>query len=121
MRARACGLHGQAHVFDHAQIREQVGELKRPPQARQRALGNTQTRQLAAIQRDAARRRFDLPRNQIEIGRFARTVGPDDGRQRARLKRATDRIDGHVAAEPDCEVFGLQHGQRQEPKKAGAA
>jgi hypothetical protein len=66
-------------------------------------------RQVAPIERHRARARPELPRDQVEVGRLARPVRPDDGRQRARREGAADAVDGHVAAEADGQSAGFQH------------
>ena len=55
MHARL-GLRREAHVFDHAEIGEQIGELKRAPDAEPRALRRAELRDVGAVDEDGAAR-----------------------------------------------------------------
>ena len=50
-----------------------------------------------------------LAGDQVEVGRLARTVGADDGGQRAAVERAAHAVHRDMAAEPDGQVLRFQH------------
>ena len=112
MRPFARGLHGQAHVLQHREAREQVGELERAAQPGAGALGRREARQVAPIERDLPGARLELAGDQVEVGGLAGAVGADDGGERARLEGAGHGIHRHVAAEADREVLGGERGRR---------
>ena len=56
-----------------------------------------------------ARTGRQLPRDQVEVSRFACPVGADDGRERAGRKATLNRIHGHMTAEPHSQVLGFEH------------
>jgi hypothetical protein len=104
-------LHGQAHVLAHGEMREQLRELERAPEPAPRAVRRRHGGDVLASQQHAALAGLQLPGDEVEIGRLARAVGPDDGSERAGQERARNVVDGHVAAEADGEVAGFEHGR----------
>jgi hypothetical protein len=110
VRAIQRGLHRQTHVFEHAEVGKQVGELERPAQPRTGAGRGAQIGEVLPIQAHPPCRGLELPGDQVEIGGLARAIGADDGGERARCKGAGDSVHRHVSAKADREVLGLQHG-----------
>jgi hypothetical protein len=103
-------LHGEANVLEHREIGEQLRQLERAAKAAVGALRHRLVGDVGAIQLHRALARAELPGDEIEVGRLARAVRPDDRRQRARLECAADVVDGDVAAEADRQVTGFKHG-----------
>jgi hypothetical protein len=99
-------LHGQSHVLQHGEGREHVGELERAPDPETGARGRAPPGDVPALEEDTAFARAILPAQQVEEGRLARPVGPDDGLQGERGDVQADVIDRDVAAEADGEVAG---------------
>ena len=97
-------LDRQPHVLEHAQVREQVGQLERAAQAAPRALGRRERGDLVAADEHLPGAGLELTGDQVEVGGLAGAVGPDDRGQRAGLERARHGVDGDVAAEPDRQL-----------------
>jgi hypothetical protein len=88
---RAARLDRQAHVLQHRQVGEQLRELEGPAQAAPRAQRRRQRGDVLAVQPAPARHWPAAARDQVEVGRLARAVGPHDGRERARARSAGHR------------------------------
>src|SRR6185295_7067170 len=101
-------LHREAHVLQHAQAREQVGELEGAADAAPGALRGGEARDVFAEEGDAAGRRRQLPGDEVEVGGLAGAVRPDDRGQRARLESTADAIHRDVTAEADGQVAGFE-------------
>jgi len=108
-RLAAPDLNRQAHVLQRGEIGKQVRELEGAAQAKARAARGGEAGDVLAVQLHGARGRGQLPRDQVEIGRLARAVRPHDRGERARPEGTRHAIDGRMAAEPDGELFSLQH------------
>src|SRR5271166_3820799 len=102
------GLNGEPHVFGDAEARKEIGELKRAPEPEPRALRRAEAGRFASVDQDSAVGRAQLPRDQVEIGRLARAVRPDDGGELAGAERARDVIDCDMSAEADGETARLE-------------
>ena len=102
------GLNRQPDVLGDAEPREQVRQLERPPEAEAGALGSAQTRDVLALDHDRTLGGAQLARYQVEIGRLARAVRPDDGGELAGPEGAVDMVDRDMAAEPDGQAAGLE-------------
>src|SRR5205085_557774 len=68
----------------------------------------SELRRLDAVDQHGAGAGGQLSRDQVEVGGLARTVGADDGRQRARMESGAHAVDGDVAAEADGEIARFQ-------------
>jgi hypothetical protein len=104
---RLTRLDGQAHVLVHGEVGEELRQLKRAAQAPMRAPRRRQAGDVFTAQQHATFTRRQLTRDEVEVGRLARAIGAHDGGKRAGFEAARDMIDGHMAAEPDREVFCL--------------
>ena len=117
--ARAHCLQGKPHVLEHAQVREQVSELKRTANAGMGARRNTLACELATVQPNRAGTRLELSRDQVEVGGLARTIRPDDGSQRAGVEAAGDRIDRGMAAKADPQIARFEQRRRHRLLRIG--
>ena len=102
------GLNGEAHVLGDAEAREEVGELEGAPEAASRAQRGAEPRHVLPLDQDRAVRGGELPRHEVEVGRLAGAVGPDDGGELAGPEGAGDVVDRNVAAEADGQVPRLE-------------
>ena len=105
VEARAVpALHRQPHVLGDRQAGKQIGELERAADAFARALRGAQPCDVFTLQPYRPRRRAQLARQQVEVGRLAGAVRPDDGRQRARTELGRHIVDRRVAAETNAQA-----------------
>src|SRR5690606_32341620 len=77
--------HGAAQDFVDREPMEDVGDLEAARQPAPVDLEGAAAAHAAAIQQDLAPGRLEAPGNQVEQGRLARAVGPDDGAALAAL------------------------------------
>src|SRR5436190_10906659 len=106
--AASVGLHGEAHVLVHGEVGEEIGELEGAADAELGPPRRSELRRLDAVDQHGAGAGGQLSRDQVEVGGLARTVGADDGRQRARMESGAHAVDGDVAAEADGEIARFQ-------------
>ena len=69
-------LHREAHVLNHRQVREQIGQLEGAADAAPRARGGAEARDVLAVEEHLARGGRQLARHQVEVGGLAGPVGP---------------------------------------------
>src|SRR5207248_4469640 len=79
-----------AHVLEHAQPREDRGDLEAARQAPARDLVRSQSVDAPAVQLDVAGRKREAPADQVEQGGLAGAIGPDD-----RVARAGRHVEAH--------------------------
>src|ERR1700722_11757805 len=101
-------LHRQTHIHEHREARVEIDQLERAAEPEPRAVGCAEPRDVLAEQAHAAGCRAQLSRDQIEVGRLAGAVRPDDRGQRALVKRAGHGIDRDLPAEIDGQIAGRQ-------------
>src|SRR6202171_6641566 len=104
----AGGLHGEADVLLHAQVREQIGELEGAAKSSAGSKRRGELRNIGAIEQDVANGRAQLSGDQIEVGGLAGPVGADNGRQLTGTKYAADTVDRDVPAEADGQIAGFE-------------
>ncbi len=78
-----------------------------------------QVRQVTAHQADAACRRTEYPRQQVDQGGFAGAIGADQGMSSPPEQSQIDMIGGHNAVKTLDQAPGLQHGRAHEPSCLG--
>ena len=105
-------LDRETHVLHHREAGKQIGQLKRAADAGAGARRRGQARDVAAVEQDLAGARGELSGDQVEVGRLAGAVRPDDRGQFAGAEGAAHRIDGDMAAEADGEIAGFEGGHR---------
>src|SRR6185437_10595393 len=105
-------LKRQPDVFQHGQIREQVGQLKRPADAALGALRRRQARYVAAVEQYRARAGAQLARDQVEIGGLAGAVRPDDRGEGAAVEGATDAVNRDMSPKPDGQAACFEYRHR---------
>src|SRR5207248_10231272 len=105
-------LDGDPHVLAGAQLRKEVGDLKGAPQPRLRDGVRRPPAHLAALEVNPAARGPETAAQQVEEGRLAGPVRPDDGPQFAGLYRQGDVLQGDQATEGAAQALGLDgtHG-----------
>ena len=89
--AAGARLHGEAHVLEHGEVGEQIGELERAADAARRARAAPQPRDVLAVEQHRAGGRRQLARDQVEVGGLAGAVRADDRGERARRGRRSSR------------------------------
>src|SRR5260370_3482019 len=99
-------LRREAHVLEHAERREDVGELEGAADPEPGAGRGAAPGDVAPLEEDAARGRSVLPAQQVEEGGLARPVRPADGLEREGDHVEADVVDRDVPAEPDDEGAG---------------
>jgi len=103
-------LHGEPDVLLHAQIGEQIGELKGAAETGAGAQRRGKLRDIGAVEQDTAAGGAQLSGDQIEIGGLAGAVGTDDRGQLTRPKGATDVVDRNMSAEANGQIAGFEQG-----------
>src|SRR5262249_48846468 len=78
-------LGADSHVLEHGELREYLGDLEGPRDAQPDSIFGRQRSDVAALERDGARRGREEAADQVEEGRLSRAVGPDDRAQLALL------------------------------------
>src|SRR6516164_207083 len=107
-RVAALALQGDSHVLEHAQVRKYGGDLKRADEAHARDRRRPRSRDVLAVENDVAARRREEVREQVEAGRLAGAVGPDQRVDRAAPNRETHVIDRDEALELLGQAAGLE-------------
>src|SRR6185503_11587189 len=102
-------LHREAHVLQHRQPGEEVGELKGAADTPPCALRGGEAGNVLAEQSNAAARRGKLSRDEVEVGGLAGAVRADDRRERSGLERAADAVHRDMTTEADGQVAGLEN------------
>ena len=101
-------LDGEPHVLGDAEARKEIGQLERAAEAEPGALRRAQAGHVLPVDQDRAVGGAQLARDQVEVGRLAGAVRPDDGGELAGPEGAGDVIDRDMAAEADGQVARLE-------------
>ena len=99
---------GETYILGDAEAGKKISELEGPANPAIRPLRRAQARDVGAVEDDRAAARAQLAGDEIEIGRLAGAVGPNDRREFTRTESARNAVDGDMAAEADGEVFGFE-------------
>ena len=89
-RVAALALQRDAHVLEHGQMRKHRGDLERAHESHARDRRRPRAGDLAAVEEDLAARRRQEMRQQVEAGRLAGAVGPDQRVDRAAADSQVD-------------------------------
>src|SRR5690606_10450501 len=109
---------GAAHVLEHGQPREDVGDLEAAREPHAVDLERLQAADLPAVQVDAAAGEREAPRDQVEQGRLSGAVGADDGVAFARRNGQVDAPDDLGLAEILVDSDELERVHRAPPAPA---
>ena len=101
-------LERDAHVLAHRQVREHRRDLERPRQAHASDCRRGGTGDVLAVEPDAARGGRQKVGEQVETGRLARTVGPDQRMDGMAPDLQVDVLDGDEALEFLGQPLGFQ-------------
>src|SRR6266404_764638 len=89
----ALALQCDAHIFQNRQVRKSSRYLKGANHAHARDSRRPRARDLAAVVEDLAASGREESREQVEAGRLARTVRPDQRMDRSALDMQIDAVD----------------------------
>ncbi len=101
------GLNSDTHIFQYAQKRENIGELKGTAHPHLGPCGRAGIRNVSAFQKDPSCGRFVLAGQHVEKSRLAGPVRTDDGLQGEGRHLEIDMVHGHMPAESDGQILGL--------------
>ena len=101
-------LDGDADVFEHRELRENAGDLKRPRDAAAAPRRRGERGDVIAAEDHAAGGRRQQPRDQVEQRRLARAVRADHRAQLHRLHGEVDAGHGLQRAERAAELARLE-------------
>src|SRR5271169_421804 len=101
----------QHDVFAHRHIEEDLQVLERARYATACENRRCGTRDVAAVEADAAGRRLVDAGDQVEERRLASTIRPNHGMNGASLDREAEFVDGAYAAELAGEVVDFEQAQ----------
>ena len=101
-------LHGERHIVEDGEIREQRGDLERAGEAELAAPIGRQRGDVVAVEMDAAGVGRELARELADQRALARAVRPDDGVQLAGGHNERNVIGRDDAAEAFAQVFDAQ-------------
>jgi hypothetical protein len=90
---------GRLHVLEHGQTREDVGPLERAPDAETAEIVRRDARDVAPVELHVAAIGPKVARDQVEQGRLAGAVGPDDRGDAGARDVQAHAADGHEAVE----------------------
>ena len=102
-------LKRDAHVLTHRQVREHRRDLERPHQAHASDCRRGGTGDVLAVELDAARGGRQKLGEQVETGRLARAVGPDQRMDSMAPDLQVDVLDGDEALEFLGQPLGFQN------------
>jgi hypothetical protein len=78
-------LQRDAHVLQHGQVRKHCRDLERASEPKPRDVSRLQRSDVAAIEHDAPARRCEELREEVEAGRLAGAIRPDQSVNAAAL------------------------------------
>src|SRR6476620_6053413 len=107
--ARLLHLRCNAHIFMRGQVRKHVCDLKRLGDAATGIFMLGQSRDVAALEMDAAARRWKSARYDVEESALAGAVRADDRRQFVLGETDGDVFQRHEAAELLADAFSHQY------------
>jgi hypothetical protein len=101
-------LQRDTHVFEHGEVRENGGDLKRAHQAKPRHPRRRERRDVAPLVDDASPARAHELGQEVETGRLARAVGADQRVNRTARNAQIDPADRDESGEFLGEILGLE-------------
>src|ERR1700739_1264751 len=105
----ASHFRGNADVFEDGEFRKDFGNLERPGHAAGDALMRCKSGDMAAIEVDGAGSRWEESADQVEEGRLARAIRPDD-RTQLSLRHVKRHVPySHKVAEALGDVLDFEH------------
>ena len=108
--AHAAGVRGaHEHVLEHAHVRERLGDLVGAAQAQAADVLPRRVRDVLALELDPARVGPIHAGDEVEEGRLAGAVRPDDAQRFAFAQLHAQVVDDLHAAEGLVETGGLEH------------
>ncbi|MGY3234182.1 hypothetical protein ACVMAJ_001072 [Bradyrhizobium sp. USDA 4448] len=110
LRQAAAEQRGDRKVLEHRKMVERLRDLERAPDSGATACLGRETRDVGAIENDAAGVGPQQPGDQVEQGRFTGAVRPDHAQRLAGGQRQVDRVCNHDGAEPPRDGMECEHG-----------